>query len=91
MDALQLEAGLARTDGWRLDAAGHPTKKFVFTDFAAAWRWLGHVVEIAERLDHHPDIFVHWNEVTLTTFSHDRNAVTSRDFRLIGAIDGLGA
>jgi 4a-hydroxytetrahydrobiopterin dehydratase len=89
MDEAKVTARLAEHVGWKLNEEGHPSKKFIFEDFGQAWQWLSRVAVIAEENDHHPDIFVHWNEVTLTLYSHDVDSVTGRDFRLIKAIDDL--
>ena len=43
--------------------------------------------ELAERQQHHPDIAIHYSEVTLTLWSHDAGGVTARDVKLAEAID----
>jgi 4a-hydroxytetrahydrobiopterin dehydratase len=40
------------------------------------------VGEIAERENHHPDIEIHWNRVTLRWWTHVKDAVTDRDYEL---------
>ena len=44
---------------------------------------------IANRLDHHPDLHVSWNEVTVRTWSHDVDAITRRDVALAREIDQI--
>ena len=66
------------------------TRELRFADFAEAFAVVTRVAEIAERLDHHPDIEISYNWVVLRCTSHDagRN-VTERDHRLAGEIDAM--
>ena len=42
-----------------------------FDDFAAAMAYVNRVAELAEEVNHHPDILVHgWNRVRLTLSTH---------------------
>jgi 4a-hydroxytetrahydrobiopterin dehydratase len=63
----------------------------MFRDFAEAMRWVNAVAEVAERRDHHPDIAVSWNRVTLTLTTHSAGGLTARDLDLAAAIDALDA
>jgi 4a-hydroxytetrahydrobiopterin dehydratase len=47
------------------------------------------VAATANQLDHHPDIALSWNQVTIRTWSHDTNAITERDIDLARAIDAI--
>jgi 4a-hydroxytetrahydrobiopterin dehydratase len=40
------------------------------------------VGELAERENHHPDVSIHWNKVTLRWWTHVADAVTERDYEL---------
>jgi 4a-hydroxytetrahydrobiopterin dehydratase len=53
-----------------------------FRDFAEALAFVNRVAELAERENHHPDIEIHWNRVTLRWWTHVKDAVTDRDFEL---------
>jgi 4a-hydroxytetrahydrobiopterin dehydratase len=64
-------------------------KEWRFADFKTAMIFVNRVAEIAEELDHHPDIFVSYSRVRLTLSSHDSGGITERDFRLAGRIDSL--
>lgn len=57
-------------------------REFRFKDFAEALAFVNRVGELAEREGHHPDIEIHWNEVTLRWWTHVADAVTDRDHRL---------
>ncbi|MEY4689772.1 MAG: hypothetical protein RIT19_97 [Verrucomicrobiota bacterium] len=51
----------------------------IFRDFAAAMVRVVRVAELSERLDHHPDIEIRWNRVTLRLTTHEVGAVTEKD------------
>ena len=53
-----------------------------FRDFAEALAFVNRVGELAERENHHPDIAIHWNRVTLRWWTHVKDAVTERDYEL---------
>ena len=53
-----------------------------FRDFAEALAFVNRVGELAEAEDHHPDIAIQWNRVTLRWWTHVKNAITDRDHEL---------
>ena len=57
-------------------------REFRFKDFVAALAFVNRVGELAEREGHHPDIEIHWNEVTLRWWTHAADAITERDARM---------
>jgi 4a-hydroxytetrahydrobiopterin dehydratase len=58
-------------------------------DFRAAMLYVGAIAYLAEEADHHPDILVEWNKVTLTLSTHSAGGLTASDFALARAIDAL--
>ena len=56
-------------------------------DFKTAMLFVNGVAALAEKANHHPDIAIHYNEVTLRLSSHDAGGLTERDFRLARSID----
>lgn len=57
-------------------------RDYEFRDFAEALAFVNRVGELAERENHHPDIEIHWNRVTLRWWTHVKKAVTERDYEL---------
>ena len=47
------------------------------------------VGDVAEEQDHHPDIFINWNKVTLTLWTHVIKGLFDNDFILAAKIDEL--
>jgi 4a-hydroxytetrahydrobiopterin dehydratase len=74
--------------GWA-EIDGALEREFRFADFAAALAFVNAVAELAEAEDHHPDIAIHWNRVTLRWWTHVRNAITERDRELARRTDEL--
>lgn len=74
--------------GWP-EVDGRLRKELVFADFAEAFAFLTRVALVAERLDHHPDVTLRWNRLTLELVSHDQGGITDRDHRLADRIDEL--
>ena len=86
LDHAALGAALARLPGWR--HAGRAIEKtYRFADFRGALKFVNRVGELAERQNHHPDITIHYSEVTLSLWSHDAGGVTARDVSLAEAIE----
>ncbi|MEM6835557.1 MAG: 4a-hydroxytetrahydrobiopterin dehydratase [Cyanobacteria bacterium P01_C01_bin.120] len=60
-----------------------------FEDFVAAIAFVNSLVEPAEALDHHPDITIRYNQVTLAITTHDAGGLTELDFELATRIAHL--
>jgi 4a-hydroxytetrahydrobiopterin dehydratase len=84
----QISNGLQTLSGWTQngDAIG---KQYVFDDFAAAMTFVNRVAELAEEADHHPDIDVRYNKVTLSLSTHSAGGITKEDIALAQQIEAL--
>ena len=82
----EIENALLELAGWRREGRAI-AKLFDLNSFKAALAFTGAVGELAERADHHPDIFIQYDKVTLTLWSHDKGGVTDRDLRLARQIE----
>jgi 4a-hydroxytetrahydrobiopterin dehydratase len=61
-----------------------------FDDFAGAIAFVNRVADVAEELNHHPDILVHGlNKVRLTLSTHSEGGLTDADHALARRIDEL--
>jgi 4a-hydroxytetrahydrobiopterin dehydratase len=58
-------------------------------DFAAALAFVNAVGAAAEAANHHPDIDIRWNKVTLVLTTHSEGGLTVLDLALAAAIDSL--
>ena len=83
-----IAASLARLSGWH--HRGNAIEKvFDCKNFDGSIAFVNAVAKVANARDHHPDITVSWNDVTLTLSSHDVGGLTERDFGLAEAIDAI--
>lgn len=60
-----------------------------FGDFAEAMAFVNRVAGVAEARNHHPDIAVSWNRVTLRQYTHVAGGLTQADVDLARAIEEL--
>lgn len=60
-----------------------------FRDFPEALAFINRVGELAESMNHHPDIRNSWATVTLSLTTHDKGGLTNLDFELAKKIDRL--
>jgi 4a-hydroxytetrahydrobiopterin dehydratase len=59
--------------------------------FLAGVELVRQVAEVAEGMDHHPDIDIRWRKVTFALSTHDAGGITVLDLEQARAIDGLAA
>ncbi len=65
------------------------TKTFVHSNFSEAIGFVARVALLAEVADHHPDIDIRWNKVTISLSTHDEDALTQKDTSLASSIEAL--
>lgn len=86
----EIENNLKTLDGWTLNG-DRIEKTLTLQDFGRAMGFVTSVALLAERRDHHPDITIRWNTVTLVLSTHSAGGLTAQDFALAREIDGLRA
>ncbi|MBI3249380.1 MAG: 4a-hydroxytetrahydrobiopterin dehydratase [Deltaproteobacteria bacterium] len=86
----EIQGKLRSIPGWELAKSKAIQKKFTFPDFKEALAFVNQVGDLAEKSDHHPDIAVNYNKVTLTLSTHSAGGLTSKDFDLAGHIEKIG-
>ena len=64
-------------------------RAFSLPSFKEAMAFVNRVADAAEKIDHHPDIAISYDRVTMSITTHSAGGLTRRDFRLAGKIDGL--
>jgi 4a-hydroxytetrahydrobiopterin dehydratase len=91
MDVLDPAAvDLALAGGIAWDRTGHElVKVHRENDFAGALAFVNRVGGLAERVNHHPDIEISWNTVTLRLSTHSAGGITAADLELAKQIDEL--
>ncbi len=88
MSDAEIRSAMGNVPAWKLE--GNEIKRVLtFEDFAAAMVFVNKIAEAAEEAQHHPDITINYNRVTLTLCSHDAGGLTHRDFKMAHTIDCL--
>jgi 4a-hydroxytetrahydrobiopterin dehydratase len=62
---------------------------FKFDDFRGSIDFVNRITPVADGLNHHPDLAISWNTVTVTLTTHSQMGVTESDFELANEIDEL--
>jgi 4a-hydroxytetrahydrobiopterin dehydratase len=73
---------------WKLNG-GTISRTFIAKDFVHAMGFVQSVALLAEKADHHPDIDIRWNNVTLVLSTHSEGGLTKKDFLLAAQINSL--
>ena len=89
LSAQEVNDQLAKLQGWSLNQAGEISKTYPLANFPEAMLFANAIGMVAESVQHHPDILIHWRHVTLSLASHDEGGLTQRDFDMARQIDAL--
>jgi 4a-hydroxytetrahydrobiopterin dehydratase len=79
---------LAGMEDWHAEA-DFLKKRFKFKNFSEALEFVNRVGVIAERLDHHPDIYFGWGYAEINLTTHDRGGITDFDFAVAREIEKI--
>lgn len=84
----EIKQSLARLSGWRQNGIAIQ-RVFEFPDFKAAMAFVNRIADAAEQANHHPDIDIRYNKVTMSLVSHDSGGVTQRDVKMAERINQI--
>ncbi|MBS1271395.1 MAG: putative pterin-4-alpha-carbinolamine dehydratase [Candidatus Marinimicrobia bacterium] len=65
------------------------TRTFEFGNFIESMEFVNKLVNPAETMNHHPDIEISYNTVTLSLTTHSEGGLTENDFELAGQINEI--
>ena len=84
----EVQQALGSLPGWQ--RKGDAIQRvFEFSDFKAAMQFVNKIAEAAESANHHPDIDIRYNKVTMALVSHDAGGVTEKDVRMAQRINQI--
>jgi len=86
--AQEIDAFLESHQDWGLEGK-EISRTYIFKDFSESMGFVTRVGLEAEKADHHPDIDIRWNKVTLTLSTHSEGGLTARDLTLADDADHL--
>ncbi len=64
-------------------------KKFAFPTYLAGARFVAAVADLAEKLNHHPEMMLGWKMVVFQTQTHSADGLTSLDFELARRVESF--
>jgi 4a-hydroxytetrahydrobiopterin dehydratase len=85
----EIASRLGAVPGWTRQGS-NITTTITRDDFRGAMLLTGAVAYLADQANHHPDILIQWNKVTLTLSTHSAGGLTAADFDLAAKINALG-
>jgi len=89
LDSQQIMNNLKNVENWNYEG-NEINNVYQFRDFKEALIFVNKVGDAAEKMNHHPDIFIHsWNKVRISVSTHSEGGVTEKDFKLAAIIDKL--
>jgi len=68
---------------------GHVYKQFNFKNFKESINFVNKVADIAEQEQHHPNITINYNKVSIELWTHAINGLSENDFILPAKIDEI--
>jgi 4a-hydroxytetrahydrobiopterin dehydratase len=77
---------LERLDGWRRQGSAI-VKTYTFSGFPEAVAFVSRLVPGAEAADHHPDVTINYNGVTVSFSTHSEGGLTEKDFAGAATVD----
>jgi 4a-hydroxytetrahydrobiopterin dehydratase len=86
LSAAEVDTRVRQHTGWE-HHGDEITKQFSFGDFKQAMTFVNKVADAANAADHHPDITINYNRVTMTLSTHSEGGITEKDFALATKID----
>jgi 4a-hydroxytetrahydrobiopterin dehydratase len=79
----EIDRQLEALPDWTVSEDGSAiSARYELADFAAALRFVNEVGAEAEDMNHHPDIDIRWNTVTLVLSTHSEGGLTQLDVEL---------
>ncbi|HKX76079.1 MAG TPA: 4a-hydroxytetrahydrobiopterin dehydratase [Acidimicrobiia bacterium] len=77
----EIDEFLSKNDRWSLEK-DELVATATLADFVEAMGLVNRIALLAEKANHHPDIAISWNKVTLRLSTHSEGGITARDLDL---------
>ena len=84
----EIEERLGELDGWEREGEAI-RRTFELADFKGSVDFVNRLTPEAEGMNHHPDLAISWDEVTVTITTHSEGGLTANDFELAKRIATL--
>jgi 4a-hydroxytetrahydrobiopterin dehydratase len=88
---MELQNLLADLGGdWKALEETRLEKEYRFADFRQALAFANKVGELAENVQHHPELNVSWGKVKITLWTHKIGGLSEADLVFAAKVDALG-
>jgi 4a-hydroxytetrahydrobiopterin dehydratase len=75
---------------WKVIEESRLEREFKFRNFREALAFANGVGELAERVNHHPDLYVAWGKVRVILWTHKIGGLSEADFVFAAKVDRIG-
>jgi 4a-hydroxytetrahydrobiopterin dehydratase len=83
----EVDRELKSLPGWAMQSDGAIARQYRFEDYSAVINFVTRVADVAERLQHHPDMHVRYSSVEVKFITHDAGGVTTKDIDSAREVD----
>jgi len=84
----EIAAQLTTLSTWKIEK-GKLHREYKFADFIAAFGFMTSAALVAQQMDHHPEWFNVYNQVTVDLMTHDAKGITALDVKLARSMEDL--
>ena len=88
LSAEQVATAVAELTHWDGDPQGI-YRRLDFPSFRAAVDAVGQIADVAEEMDHHPDLDLRYDSLRVAVVTHDVGGVTELDLELARRVDAI--
>ncbi|NEP01845.1 MAG: 4a-hydroxytetrahydrobiopterin dehydratase [Symploca sp. SIO2E9] len=88
LSSTEIQERAKKLEGWSVEGKKLELT-FKFPGFVEAIAFVNQMVEPAEAIQHHPDLAISYNKVTVSLTTHDAGGLTAKDFDLAQTISKL--
>lgn len=86
----EVQEAVGRLPGWSSEG-GRLQKTFAMPSFLQGIELVNRVARVAEQMNHHPDIHIHYRRVRFELSTHDLGGISTLDVELARRIDEQAA
>lgn len=79
---------LKSLDGWEI-VNGELVKVFSFGSYLDGLEFAKRCGELAEEMNHHPDLLIQWRQVRVSLVTHSAGGLTDLDFEYAGKVENF--
>ena len=88
MSSAEVDAMAKEISNWTV-ANQRIVREFKFKGFREAIEFVNDIADLAEEEEHHPDLFISYNKVLVTLWTHKVNGLSPNDFIMAAKIDEI--